>query len=272
MIWQADLHSHSTASDGQYTPTQLVRLAQQAGVQCLALTDHDTLAGGDEAQRAGEEIGLRVLRGVELGAAEDRHLHIVGLALRSGPSPLAELCEALRRGRDERKYRIVDFLAEKGVQIPLDEVEALAGGGVVARPHFAQVMVAHGFVATTREAFDRYLDTSEYQRIERVKASAEQCVQAIHSAGGRAVLAHPYQLGWPDDKLEALIRTLAQAGLDALECYYPRHTPEQTQQYLAWAQKYGLHVSGGNDFHGPAVHPGDVIRPIPLELDWLLQP
>ena len=219
MPYIADLHTHSTASDGQYTPSELVCLAKNRGLDLLALTDHDTVDGLDEAILAGEATGLRVLRGVELGAKEYRNLHILGYGFSTGPSPLTELCQKMKDGRDERKYRIIDVLREKGVDISLAEVEELAGGDIIARPHFAQVMVRRGYVATTREAFDRYLDTEEYQRIERFKADARTCVEAIRDAGGKVSLAHPYQLKLEDGALETLGGELAGYGLDAIECY-----------------------------------------------------
>ena len=196
MTCPADLHTHTTASDGQYTPSQLAAKALAAGIQILAVTDHDTMDGAEEAVRAGQACGLTVLRGVELGAREDRHMHILGLNLGPECPALAELCRRLRASREERKYRIAAFLRGKGLDVPLEEVEALAGGGVVARPHFARVMLRRGYVSSLREAFDRYLDTDEYQRIERWKAGAPECIAAIHDAGGKAVLAHPCQRGW----------------------------------------------------------------------------
>ena len=134
---------------------------------------------------------------MELGAREYRNLHILGYGYSLGPSPLADLCNQMRQGREERKYRIIDFLREKGVDISLAEVEELAGEGSIGRPHFAQVMVRRGYVQTNREAFDRYLDTEEYQRIERFKADARTCAEAIKASGGRVSLAHPYQVGLP---------------------------------------------------------------------------
>lgn len=270
MTYRVDLHTHSTASDGQYSPSALVRMAKAAGLDCLAVTDHDTLSGLDEALQAGNACGLRVVRGVELGAQENRCLHILGYGFQPVDSPLAALCAEMRRGRDERKYRIVDFLREKGVEVTLAEVEALSGGEIIGRPHFAQALVRRGFVASTREAFDRYLDTAEYQRIERFKADARACVQTIKSSGGKAALAHPYQLALPDDALEKLVRDLKNAGLDALECHYPRHTPAQVRQYLALAKKYALHVSGGSDFHGELVKPDIALAQIELDIGWLL--
>ena len=270
MTLYADLHTHSTVSDGQYTPAQLVRLAKAAGIALLALTDHDAADGAGEALEAGKAVGLRVLPGVELGAREYRNLHILGYGYSLGPSPLADLCNQMRQGREERKYRIIDFLREKGVDISLAEVDELAGEGSIGRPHFAQVMVRRGYVQTNREAFDRYLDTEEYQRIERFKADARTCAEAIKASGGRVSLAHPYQVGLPDGELAELVRQLADWGLDAIECYYPRHTPAQTAFYLELARRYGLHVTGGSDFHGERVKPDIPLTGWELETDWLL--
>ena len=179
----ADLHTHSTASDGQYSPTELVRLARQRGLHTLALTDHDTLDGLEEAVQAGEALGLRVLRGVELSAKEYHNFHILGYCFSPDAPGLAQLCEKLRAGRDDRKYRILEFLKEKGIHLTLEEVEALAGGDIIARPHFAQALVRRGYVSSNREAFDRYLDSEEYrQKVTRFKADARSCVEA---SGGR---------------------------------------------------------------------------------------
>ena len=196
-------------------------------------------------------------------------MHILGLGLRPDCARLAELCRRLKASRDERKYRIVDFLADKGIAIDLGEVEALAGNDVIARPHFAQVMLRHGYVASIREAFDRYLDTDEYQKIERFKAGAAECIDVIHQGGGKAVLAHPYQLGFSDGKLEETIRWLKDSGLDGLECYYPRHTPEMVRHYLALAARFALHVSAGSDFHGERVRPDTPLCPVAVDTAWL---
>lgn len=265
----ADLHTHTTASDGQYTPTQLVERASAEGLTCLAITDHDTLTGLFEAGEAGKQAGIRVINGVELGAKEYRNLHILGYAFAPDAPGLAKLCRKLKDGRDERKYRIVDFLKEKGILIDLAEVEELAGGEIIARPHFAQVLVRRGYVSNVREAFDRYLDTEEYQKIERFRADARTCVETIREAGGKVSFAHPYQVKLPDDRLEELVRELKEYGLDAMECYYPRHTPEQTRLYLGFAKKYQLHITGGSDFHGERVKPDIQLAKLELELDWL---
>ena len=266
---RADLHTHTTASDGQYVPEKLVRLAAERGIEVLAVTDHDTLDGLEEAVQAGKRLGLRVAPGVELGAREYRSLHILGYNFRLDAPGLQKICADLKQGRNERKYRILSFLREKGVHLSLPEVEELAGGEIIARPHFAQAMVRRGYVQTTREAFDRYLDTDEYQRIERPKPDARTCVETVKSAGGKVSLAHPYQVGLDDEALENLVKKLAGYGLDAIECYYPKHSPEQQVFYLQLAQKYGLHVTGGSDFHGERVKPDVSLVRITLDVEWM---
>lgn len=267
-----DLHTHTTASDGQYAPAQLVKLAKERGLSVLAVTDHDAIAGVDEAQRAGETLGIQVIRGVELSAKDYPNCHILGYGFRDGDTELARLCEQFRAGREERKYRIVDFLREKGVDIDLNEVEELAGGEVIARPHFARAMVKNGYVSTNREAFDRYLDTEEFrQRVKRFKADAKTCVEAIKEAGGKVSLAHPYQMGLPDGELDRLVGRLKDWGLDAIECDYPKYSQSQRAFYLHLAERYGLHRTGGSDFHGERVKPDVELAALELELelDWL---
>lgn len=271
MIYSADLHTHSTASDGEHRPADLVRMAKASGVEVLALTDHDTLDGLEEALAAAGQMGLRVLRGVELSAREYPTFHILGYGSRPDAPDLQALCRKMRTRREERSRRIIDFLREKGINISLEEVLAAAGGAVIGRPHFAQVMVRRGYTSTNREAFDRYLDTEEYHRVvERDKPSALECITAVKASGGFVSLAHPYQVGIDDSALERLVRELTGYGLDAIECFYPRHTPQQTSFYLSLAQKYSLHITGGSDFQGRHVKPDIGLTAWALELDWLL--
>jgi len=268
MIYKADLHTHSTASDGQYTPAELAQLVKRRGTEVWALTDHDSANGVSEAVKAGEALGLRVVRGVELSADDYLNLHILGYDF-SVPA-LQNWLASLQGGRNNRKYRIRDFLRTKGIEVPLEEVDAEAAGGSVGRPHFAMVMLHRGYVATRKEAFDRYLDTPEFQEIEKgTKPSARECVERLKAAGGKVSLAHPYQIVLNGESLDELVKRLKGYGLDAVECYYPIHTSEQTAEYLAVAKKYGLYVSGGSDFHGEKRKPDNPLAAWKLELDWL---
>jgi len=268
MIYKADLHTHSTASDGQHTPMELAQLVKKRGVDVWALTDHDSIDGMGEAEAAGESLGLRVMRGVELSADDYLNLHILGYGFSA--ATLKDWLDSLKGGRNNRKYRIRDFLRRKGIEISLNEVDEEAAGGSVGRPHFAKVMLRHGYVATRKEAFDRYLDTPEFQEIEKgTKPTAQTCIEKIKEAGGKVSLAHPYQIVLNGETLEELVKRLKNYGLDAIECYYPIHTPEQTVEYLAVAKKYGLHITGGSDFHGEKNKPDHPLAAWELELDWL---
>lgn len=266
----SDLHTHSTASDGQYTPSELVGLAKERGIEVLALTDHDTVDGIGEAVRAGKLLGVRVLPGIELSALEYHTFHILGYGIDPGNPGLAELCRRMKARRDERVDRLLAFLREKGVELTAAEVEAIAGGEIIGRPHFAQAMVRRGYVATNREAFDRYLDTEEYhEKAERGKPSVKECITAIRAAGGMVSLAHPYQIGIGNTELNGLVGELAGYGLGAIECYYPRHTSEQEAFCLYLAEKYKLHATGGSDFHGEKVKPDVKLAALELDLSWM---
>ncbi len=271
MTTLCDLHTHSTASDGQYSPSELAALAKERGIEVLALTDHDTTDGVAEALAAGERLGLRVIPGVELSAKEYHTFHILGYAYDPAAPALGELCARMRKSRDEREDRILAYLAENGMALARAEVEEIAGDAPIGRPHFAQAMQRHGWVASVREAFDRWLDTEDYHaHVAYVKPSARACIEAIRASGGKASLAHPYQIGVDDEALDAIVRELAGYGLDAIECFYPKFTPAQQAYYLRLAEKYRLRVTGGSDFHGERVKPDVALAAVPLEPDWLI--
>lgn len=270
MNYLADLHTHSTASDGQHTPSKLVQLAHDRGLEVLALTDHDTVAGIEEAVEEGKNLGVKVVPGIELSAREYHIFHILGYGFSIDGTPISKMCVDLATGRWERAQRIVAYLAEKGMNIDLQEVAETAGG-VIGRPHFAQVMLRHGYVGNDREAFNLYLDTDEYyEQVELKRLSVRECIDIIKDSGGKASLAHPYQIGIDNEALDTLVRELKGYGLDAIECYYPRFTVEQAAFYRRLAEKYGLYVTGGSDFHGEKVKPDIELATLQMDLDWLL--
>ena len=271
MFHLVDLHTHTTASDGQYSPSQLVELAKKRGIEVLAVTDHDTLDGTAEAEAAGKKLNLRVIRGVELSAKEYDTFHILGYHYSSEAPSLRKLCSHVQGVREGRNERLISFLREKGFPLSLDEVESLAGGDIVGRPHFAQAMLNHSYVSNRREAFDLWLDTPEYhQKVDRDKPSVRECIDAIKADGGFVSLAHPYQLRIPDDALDALVKNLKGYGLDAIECYYSRFTPKQQAFYLSLAEKNHLHITGGSDFHGEQVKPDIALTAWKLDLGWMI--
>lgn len=271
-MFAADLHTHSTASDGQYTPTKLVTLAHRAGIKVMALTDHDNVDGVMEAVRTGERLGVRVLPGIEFSAREFGTYHLLGYCFDPDHEAITGLIRRMKERRENRNPRIIAYLANLGMELTMEEVTAMSGGGVIARPHFARALVRRGYVASNQEAFDRYLDTADFKaKVDIGKPPILECIDTIHAAGGRASLAHPYQIGVDHETLDALVGDLAAHGLDAIEGWYPRFTPQQHELYLHLAEKYGIHVTGGSDFHGEKVRPDVWLTPWQLELDWLLE-
>ena len=262
---------HSTGSDGQYRPAELVSLAKENGLKAIAITDHDSISGLKEAQAEGEKLGVTVIPGIEMSAIEYPTLHILGYGFDIADPELNRAFYNLEAGRQERKRRIMAFLKEKGVVFPVSEVDEMAGSGTVGRPHFARVMLKRGICKTWEEVFDTYLDTTEFhEKVDFQKPPVCACINLIKNAGGKVSLAHPYQIGISNDELEKLVCSLKEQGLDAIECYHSGHTQEMTVFYSQLAKKYDLHVSGGSDFHGEKVKPNILLAKWELELDWLL--
>lgn len=253
-----DLHIHSTASDGQYCPSEVVRLAAQTGVEVMALTDHDTIAGLEEAASEAARVGIDFIPGIEISVrctGVTKEMHILGYGIVSESSSLKALCAQMLRQRSQRKARIFEFLSGKGIDLAPDEVEKYASNGLVARPHFARAMVTAGYVSCIREAFDLYLATPEFDRLERPKPAPKDAIKTILDSGGVPVLAHPIQLNLGGTQLEALLQELICYGIRGIEVYYSTHTPEQTAFFLSLAKKYNLIITGGSDFHGEKVKP-----------------
>lgn len=255
-----DLHMHSTASDGQYTPEQLVERAAQAGVQVLALTDHDTTAGLEEAQQAALRAGVAFIPGIEMDTEYpgiSGNFHILGYGIAPEDPTLLSLCRELAQQRSQRALRIFAYLEQRKMPVSPAAVEAYAGGAAIGRPHFARAMVDAGYVATMREAFDRVLDTPEFYAIDRKKPHPGKAIQEITAAGGLAVLAHPAQLHFGPEAPDwtSLLRELKDAGLKGLECYYSTFSPQETARYCALADMLGLYVTVGSDFHGEKIKP-----------------
>lgn len=267
-----DLHMHSRASDGQYQPADLVRLAKEHGLHAIALTDHDSIKGISEAIHEGEKLGVKVIPGVEMSAREYHTFHLLGYCFHPVKLAQTELFRKVGSGRAERSVRIIDYLRSKGVDVPLEEVTELAGGGVIGRPHFARVMLARGICKTWEEVFGTYLDTDEFHEIVEDKPSAQECISAIHEAGGIVSLAHPYQTGLDGEALETLVKRMVdQYGLEGIECWHSGHTQERSSFYLSLAKKYHLITTGGSDFHGEQVKAERKMAKLTLELDWALK-
>lgn len=249
-----DLHSHTTASDGTYTPQQLVDAAVAQGLEALAITDHDTFAGYEEAKPYAEAAGLRLVCGIELSTKSEmvrRTVHLLGYF--PDAPPAAEFVgwlQQMKESRRDRNRRLADRLQSMGFDIRLEEVESL-GRNMAGRPHFARLMVAKGYVSNTREAFDRYLDESAPGYVDRNEPSLEEGIRRIGEAGGYSSIAHPVRLNLKNaEQEEELLGAMAQRGLSAVEVYHSDHDAGDSERYLNMARKFGLKITGGSDFHG----------------------
>ena len=248
-----DLHTHTIASDGLLAPEALVALAHDAGVGVLAVADHDSTDGVDPAMTAGRRVGMEIIPAVEINTdIHESEIHILGYYVDHQQAWLQEFLGRLRDGRVNRAAKMVEKLNALGIRIDFARVRALASGAV-GRPHVARALVEAGVVASTEEAFEKFLGRNGPAYVERTKLSPPEAVQVIQRAGGIPVLAHP---GWgvKDEVITALVET----GLEGLEVYYPDHTPAMVTRYLEIAGRLRLLVTGGTDFHG-----GDLATKVP---------
>jgi len=257
-----DLHTHTTASDGTYSPTELVAEAAQRGVRVLAVTDHDSTEGLPEAMRASEaHRPLEIIPGIEINCdVEGAEIHVLGYLMDWQAEWFQDFCREQRRQRRERVHRMVERLSALGMPVEADEVFAVVNEGSAGRPHVAQVMVARGYVKTVREAFDKYLGSGRPAHVPRKKLAPADAVRLIRRAGGVPVLAHP-GLANRDELIPGLIA----AGLMGIECYYSEHSAAQRGSYVEMCRDHDLVATGGSDFHGPKVRAATLGSPaVPL--------
>lgn len=255
MHQRIDLHTHSTASDGTLTPTELMRAAKQAGLSAIALTDHDTFEGLPEARAEAERQGVELVPGCELSLDYGGlPTHLLALFVDERPGHVVHELTRVRVARANRNAIMLEKLKSVGVHLRHEDVERHATG-VVGRPHMAQAMLAAGVVKSFEEAFTRFLGSSGLAYVPKVKLTPAEAIGAIHADGGLAVLAHPYLLSLQPSHIEAMLLELTGMGLDGVEVYYTEHSDKYTALMAELAQRHGLLMSGGSDFHG-SVKPG----------------
>ncbi|MNM78311.1 hypothetical protein D3C81_902040 [compost metagenome] len=247
-----DLHTHTQASDGMNQPAENVRLAKEKGLTGLAITDHDTVAGIAEALLAGKELGLDVVPGIEISSrVGEKDIHVLGYFVDPEDNRFKERLARLRLVREERNGLIIAKLQQLGLSITLEEVKAglsrpLRPDESLGRPHIADTLVRKGYVSDMRDAFDRYLAEGKPGYASLPRIAPEEAIVWIREAGGVPVLAHPGL--YSDDDL---VRSIVERGKPAgIEVYHSDHGPEEELRYAAMAEKYGLIVTGGSDYHG----------------------
>ena len=245
-----DLHSHSTASDGRLTPAKLVELATRRGLSVLALTDHDTTAGLEEAQNACLAAGLTFVPGIEWEVQHTGEFHLLGLGLQDWGGKFQKAVAILQGLREDRNRKIFSKMLQAGMRGHFEDIEELAEGGVVGRPHFARWLVARGKVKTIQEAFTHFLGRGKLFWEPKAGLELSQAVELIHQAGGLAIVAHPFSLGLSWEALKDQLASWKALGLDGLEAWHPSATTAACQRLEALARSLDLKVSAGSDFHG----------------------
>ena len=285
-----DLHTHTTASDGTYTPQELYQKAKEKGLEVLSITDHDTIDGlltlksqlpglnyeisftesrspnsdpqttdlrsrisNDASQFSTPESrisDLEFIPCVEISAEFPKTLHILGYGFNLDDNKLSKTLKELQEYRLNRNKLMIEKMNAFGFNITMDELLEISGGEVIGRPHFARLLLNKGYVNSIQEAFDKYLKKGAKFYLDKKRLSPREAIELITNAGGIAVMAHPYQAGLDDNDLEHLVVELKRYGVRGIEAFYSKHTPEMVHEYLKFAEKYELLVTAGSDFHG----------------------
>jgi len=245
-----DLHTHSTASDGTYTPFELVRLAALIGLKAIALTDHDTTKGLDEAMKASRQMNTEVIPGCELSVQYNGQMHILGLWVKPDAPALNTSLLELRTKRNARNEIMVDKLRKQGIEITYEEIKFLAGDAAIGRPHICRVLMNKGIVSSVQEAFDKFLGPNGKAYVPKEKFDPEKAISILKNEQASVFLAHPFSLKLEEDELRRELVRFKDLGLDGVEVFYPEHTKEQTSLYFSLCTELDLLPSGGSDFHG----------------------
>lgn len=255
MLGRADLHAHTTCSDGTVSPVELVNMAVERHLSAVAITDHDICSGYQEAAEVGLQLGVQVISGVELSASEGEHaVDVLGYFVDATDVDFAQTLARLRIARTARIQQMVERLIQMGAPLTMEQVLEESGGGTVGRPHLARVLVKLGWVTSVQDAFAHFLGKQGSCYVPKVSFSVMEAATCIRSAGGVAVLAHPRLIH--DDTLVEFVLT---QGLSGLEVWHPEHDQADRERYQALAARYGLIMTGGSDFHGAAAkHRGDL--------------
>ena len=260
-----DLHIHTTASDGTLSPADVVARAVKLDLKAIAITDHDTVAGSKAALQSGIPAALEFLTGVEISAAAPSFypgsgsFHLLGYGIDLENPILNQTLEKLRKARKNRNPEILKRLEQLGIFLTLDEIRRQVGAGQLGRPHIAQLLVKKQVVSSIDEAFEQLLGNGKPAYVDKYRVPCEQTIEIIRKSGGVAVLAHPGLLTIKNSEMEPLFTKLKKIGLQAVEVYYPEHTADQTRLFAELAQRHGLLLTGGSDFHGaiqPAIEIG----------------
>lgn len=246
-----DLHVHSNASDGTFSPSQVVELAKNAGLDAFALTDHDTTAGVPEALEKGRDLNIEVIPGIEVSSSFDgTEIHILGLFVNSDDPVLAAMLEKMRISRDRRNEKMLENLAADGISFTKEELCGDNPDTIITRAHIAHALVAKGICSGMDQAFKKYLQYGGHYCPQKEHLSPEEVVKTLISNGAFVALAHPFQYKFGDKKTEELIAHMADLGMKGLEVYHSSNNKLESMKLQEMAVRHHLLPTGGSDFHG----------------------
>ncbi|WP_318743596.1 PHP domain-containing protein [Treponema sp.] len=249
-----DLHTHSTASDGTYTPAQLMEYAHARNINAIALTDHDSIDGIIEAQKKARELSMEFIPGIELSIQwPTGEFHLLGLGLQSPSKELLGAIDFLRQERDNRNIKMAQKLQEQGIAITYEEIVEKAGTKTIGRPHFASLMIEKGFIRQRQQAFDQYFAKGRPCYVERTGLDLEDAVKAIKTSGGIPVQAHPLSMYVSWGKMEDTMIDIQMHGVEGLEAWHPGTRVSEAYRLEELARKLGMTATAGSDFHGEKV-------------------
>lgn len=249
-----DLHVHTTASDGEYTPTELINKASSKNISVLAITDHDTIAGLDEAQNAADKAGITLIRGTELNINfPTGEFHLLGLGLKNISESLRSILNNLVINRDLRNSLIIQKLNEKGINITIQELEADFPNTIIGRPHIAAELIKHNIVKHKQQAFDQYLAKGRSCYVDRIGANLDEAIIAIKESGGAPVIAHPMSLYISWGKLPEILQDFYERGIAGLEAYHPGARVSECERLDKLGREIGYFITASSDFHGEKI-------------------
>lgn len=244
-----DLHVHTTESDGTYTPAEVVRIAKNAGLSAIAITDHDTNLGYAEAAAEGERLGVEVVPGIEISTKYTVSVHILGYYIDGSSPALKAVLDWVVTDRDTRNRKMAELMAADGLPVSYDDM-VKRFGTVIGRPHFGRILIELGLAKDMQDAFDRYIEKGQKYYLPRTIMPLDRAIGLIKQAGGIPVIAHPFQYRYDDKMLRELIEVCMGYGVKGMECRYSGYGEDKVRYLTALADEYGLVKTGGSDFHG----------------------
>lgn len=266
---RVDLHVHTSESDSSVSPRGVVKLAKEAGLSAIAITDHDTILGFEEAADAGMEFGVEVIPGIEFSTRYNGMVHILGYCIDTTNAELLQALDDIIKDRDTRNKKIVDQMRADGIDISYDEMMDRFGL-VIGRPHFAQILVENGMAESVKDAFNRLVGKNMRYWAPRTTVPIERCIELILNAGGVPFIAHPFEYGYDKEKLVTLVHHCLSHGAKGIEVRHPSHTKQQMEhlERLISESPYDVLMSGGSDFHGD-VKPNNLLGIPEVPYEWL---